>query len=381
MTSLQAWGVSRRRLLAMAGGAAASIAIAGRLPANDAGRALAADDVWHAPVDLEKAKEQARDFYTYGIPDDWANYGEVIQAFGKSLGIEIKHTDTDMSSLEEITKFDAEKDNPVAICADIGLLWGSVAEKRGVVPPYLPPSAEKLPEGYKAATGGWIATFAGVPSFVVNMDALQRAGLPMPATWDDLLKPEYKGKVGSGGDPRTSGTGQTMFLAWAYAHGGDAGNLAPGVEFAKQLIPQFYPADSSLDLLEKGEILLWMRYDFNCVAAVKKLADKQINAKVVVPGISIYAPSALMVNRYNIEKAEAAKAFMEFVLGDEAQTIFARFGARPIRYVLGDLELPDEAKANWLPDADYAQVKVVEDFVKIDAERIAQVWDEDVLGN
>jgi hypothetical protein len=49
--------------------------------------------------------------------------------------------------------------------------------------------------------------------------------------------------------------------------------------------------------------------------------------------------------------------------------------------VLGDLQLPDEAKANWLPEADYAQVKVVEDFVKIDAERIAQVWDEDVLGN
>jgi len=124
-----------------------------------------------------------------------------------------------------------------------------------------------------------------------------------------------------------------------------------------------------------------MRYDFNCVAAVKRLAEKQINAKVVIPGISIYAPSALMVNRYNVEKAEAEKAFMEFVLSDQAQTIFARFGARPIRYVLGDLQLPDEAKANWLPEADYQQVKVVEDFVKIDAERLAQVWDEDVLGN
>jgi putative spermidine/putrescine transport system substrate-binding protein len=381
MVSTRAANVSRRKFLAIATSAAASLAVAERLPRIGLERARAADDVWLAPVDMDKAREQAREFYTYGIPDDWANYGEVIGAFGESLGIEIKHIDTDMSSLEEITKFDAEKDNPVAMCADIGLLWGAVAEKRGVVPPYLPPSAERLPEGYKAATGGWIATFAGVPAFVVNLDALQRAELPVPATWDDLLKPEYKGKVGSGGDPRTSGTGQATFLAWTYAHGGDAGNLKPGIEFAKQLIPQFYPADSSLDLLEKGEILLWMRYDFNCVAAVKRLAEKQINAKVVIPGISIYAPSALMVNRYNVEKAEAEKAFMEFVLSDQAQTIFARFGARPIRYVLGDLQLPDEAKANWLPEADYQQVKVVEDFVKIDAERLAQVWDEDVLGN
>jgi hypothetical protein len=47
---------------------------------------------------------------------------------------------------------------------------------------------------------------------------------------------------------------------------------------------------------------------------------------------------------------------------------------------LGQLELPDEAKTNWLPDADYAQVKVVEDFTKIDAEQIADIWDEEVLG-
>jgi len=373
-------GITRRRFFALSGGAATGVAVATVLGQSEL-RALAAEDVWRVPVDMEKAKEQAKEFYTYGIPDDWANYGEVIQAFGASLGVEIEHIDTDMSSLEEITKFDAEKGNPIAIAADIGLLWGTVAEKRGVVPPYLPPSAERLPEGYKGATGGWVATFAGVPAFVVNLDAIERADVPVPATWDDLLKPEYKSKVGSGGDPRSSGTGQALFLAWSYAHGGDSGNLAPAIEFAKQLIPQFYPADSSLDLLEKGEILLWMRYDFNCFAAVKRLAEKQINAKVVIPGVSIYAPSALMVNKYNEKKADVAKAFLEFVLGDEAQAIFARFGAKPIRYVLGDLELPEEAKANWLPESDYEQVRVVQDFVKIDAERIAQVWDEDVLGN
>ena len=87
-----------------------------------------------------------------------------------------------------------------------------------------------------------------------------------------------------------------------------------------------------------------------------------------------------MVNTYNTAKMDAIKAFFDYVLSDEAQTIFAKFGARPIRSVLGELELPAEAKTSWLPDADYAQVQVVEDFTSIDAEQIAEVWEEEVLG-
>jgi putative spermidine/putrescine transport system substrate-binding protein len=283
-----------------------------------------------------------------------------------------------MSSLEEITKFDAEKANPSAMFADIGLLWGRVAEERGVVPPYLPPVAEDLPEGYKAATGGWVATFAGVPAFVVNVDAL--GGGEVPQTWADLLREDLKGKVGSPGDPRSSGTAQTTFLAWAYANGGDASNLDPGVEFAKQVINQYNAADASADLLEKGEIALWMRYDFNCQAAVAQLAEKGINAQTIIPGVSIYAPSALMCNRYNTAKKDAIQLFMEYVVSDEAAAAFAKFGARPIRYILGQQDLPEEATANWLPEEAYADVVLVEDFTAIDANTISEAWDEEVLG-
>jgi putative spermidine/putrescine transport system substrate-binding protein len=342
--------------------------------------ALAQDDaVWESEPDAALAAEQAQEIITYGMPDDWANYGEVFKGFQKSLGISAgKHTDTDMSSLEEITKFDAEKANPIAMFADIGMLWGKVASERGVVPPYLPPSAEALPEGYKGADGGWVASFAGVPAYVVNVDALGDADVPM--TWEDLLREDLKGKVGSSGDPRSSGTSQTTFLAWAYAYGGDAANLAPGVEYAKQIIQQYNSAEATIDLLEKGEIALWMRYDFNCEAAVAQLKAKGINAQTVIPGISIYAPSAMMVNGYNTSKKDAGQLFMEYVLSDEAAAAFAKFGARPIRYVLGQQELPAEAMSGWLPEENYKDVVVVEDFTAIDANTIATAWDEEVLG-
>lgn len=358
----------------------AAFGAAAALPALRGLPALAQDDaVWKTDPDPALAAEQAREIVTYGMPDDWANYGEVFSGFQASLGItDGTHTDTDMSSLEEITKFDAEKANPIAMFSDIGMLWGQVATEREVVPPYLPPLARELPEGYMGSTGGWVATFAGVPSFVVNVDALGGADIPM--TWDDLLREDLKGKVGSSGDPRSSGTSQTTFLAWVYAHGGDAANLAPGIEYSKQIIQQYNAAEATLDLLEKGEIALWMRYDFNCEAAVARLTEKGINAQTVIPGISIYAPSAMMVNRYNTAKKDAGQLIMDYVLSDEGAAAFAKFGARPIRYVLGQQELPDEAKAGWLPEASYKDVVVVEDFTAIDANTIATAWDEEVLG-
>jgi len=366
---------NRRQVLKWSS-AAGAVALVPALSGVRVARAGEGGD-WSAPPDLAAAKEQATEFVTYGIPDDWANYGEVFKAFAAKNGFTLKHVDTDMSSLEEITKFDAEQSNPYAIAADIGIIFGPVAEAEEVVPDYLPPNAEQLPEGYKAATGGWVATFVGVPALVVNTDVVKN----VPATWDDLLKPEYKGQIGSPGDPRTSGTAATTFLAWSYAHGGDVENLDPAVEFAKQLLPQYASAEASTELLEKGEIPMRIQYDFNGAAAVATLAERGINAKVVIPGVSIYAPSAMMINKYNEDKMDVAKMMLDYVLSDEAQIIFAEFGARPIRSVLNlGLELPDEAKAKWLPDSDYAQVVVVEDFAKIDATRIAEVWDDEVLG-
>jgi putative spermidine/putrescine transport system substrate-binding protein len=276
--------------------------------------------------------------------------------------------------MEEITKYDAEKSNPVAVSSDIGLIYGPIAEKVGVVPPYLPPSAAHLPDALKAAQGGWVATFTGVPAIIVNTDVIST----VPKTWDDLLADEFTGKIGMR-DPRTAGEGAVAFLAWAYAQGGDEHNLAPGIAFAQKLLPQFAPKEGLPDL-EKGEIPVAIKYDFNALAWAADAKAKGINTAVVIPGVSVYGPSALMINKYNTAKADLAKLLLEFVLTDEAQTAFAEFGARPIRYVLGDLDLPNSAKAKWLPDSAYANVHQVQDWSKVDANTIAETWDTEVLG-
>ena len=279
-----------------------------------------------------------------------------------------------MTSMEEITKYDAEKANPVAISSDIGLIYGPIAEEVGVVPPYLPPSAETLPAGSRRTNGGWVATFTGVPAIIVNTDVIST----VPETWDDLLAEEFKGKIGIR-DPRTAGEGAVAFLAWAYANGGDENNLGPGHRVRPEAPAAVRPR-GGIAGLEKGEIPVSIKYDFNALAWAAAAQEKGINTTVVIPGVSVYGPSALMINKYNTAKSDLAKLLLEFVLADEAQTAFAEFGARPIRYVLGDLELPDAAKAKWLPDEDYADVEQVEDWTKVDANTIAETWDVEVLG-
>ena len=368
-TLRQTW--HRRHALKLAG----ALSLGAALPLTRGLNApvAAQDDVWSSPPDLAKAAEQAKDFQTYGMPDDWANYGGVLRAFSEKYGFELGRVDTDMTSMEEITKYDAEKANPVAVSSDIGLIYGPIAEEVGVVPPYLPPSAETLPAGLKSTHGGWVATFTGVPAIIVNTDVVST----VPETWDDLLAQEFTGKIGIR-DPRTAGEGAVAFLAWAYANGGDESNLGPGIEFARKLLPQFAPKEGLQDL-EKGEIPVAIKYDFNALAWAEAAREKGINTTVVIPGVSVYGPSALMINKYNTAKSDLAKLLLDFVLADEAQIAFAEFGARPIRYVLGDLDLPDAARTKWLPDADYVDVKQVQDWSRVDANIIAETWDTEVL--
>ena len=110
----------------------------------------------------------------------------------RSASTDGMHTDTDMSSLEEITKFDAEKANPIAMFADIGMLWGRWRPTAAWCPPTCRRPPRRCPRATRAATGGWVASFAGVPAFVVNVDALGGADIPM--TWDDLLREDLQGQ-------------------------------------------------------------------------------------------------------------------------------------------------------------------------------------------
>src|SRR6266508_6022916 len=113
-------------------------------------------------------------------------------------------------------RFLAEKDNPRA---DLVLGHAATAlllfEKMGLLETYKPAGADALKEGFRDTTAPYTWTgmdgYLGVVCF--NKTEAGKANITAPASWKDLTKPEYKGKLVMP-HPASSGTGYLMVGAW-----------------------------------------------------------------------------------------------------------------------------------------------------------------------
>jgi putative spermidine/putrescine transport system substrate-binding protein len=315
-------------------------------------------------------------FQTYGMPKD-AVWGPVIEGFCKKQGC--THVDTDMGSGEAITKFLAERGKPVAYATEAGMAFARVAVERGAALAYKNQSWDKIPAWAKDADGAWFAVYVGVPTLLVNPARVKG----VPRSWADLVRPEYKAdyqKTFAIKDPRTSGTALATVMAVNAARGGSLSNLAPGVAYFKQLreLGVLSPVKVSDSNIQKGEIPITVKYDHENLV-LKDTLKSEVNLQIVVPQDgTMYTPSVVIVNRY-APKPELARAFADFVASDEGQILIARAYPRPIRYIAGNLTVPADVKARWLPDDAYTgRVKDVHDWDRFNMADFVKLWTSEV---
>lgn len=334
-----------------------------------AGPALAAE--W----DMEKAHAQCKDFTTYGMAEDGV-YGPWFQAMFKHYGwTDCKRTDNDISSSEVIAAYEAEKNSPKGVIADIGIAFGPVAAAKGLSLKYTPAGSDFVPAEYKEAGGGWIGSVVGGVGFTVNLEAIPNP----PRAWADLLKPEYKGKI-KGFKPNSGGTGFMALLSLNQALKGTPDDLSKGYEFYKNLIASgnLYDGDCDVPNLERGECGMKIQYDFYGLAeGVAGMKSKGVKAEFIVPSDgTIWAPSALLANPYT-DKPDLAKAILDFAMTDDAAAAWAKTYARAMKVVYGGLKLPADAMANWLPEDAYKSAVSLKSFP--DVGKVADEWEAKVL--
>jgi putative spermidine/putrescine transport system substrate-binding protein len=341
-----------------------SVAAASSTP--DATAVAAAGD--SSLADLETQAKAEGSVISVGMPDSWANWLDTWKDINTNYGL--KHTDTDMSSAEEIAKFDAEKDKPTADIGDVGIAFGSVAVDKGVTLPYKTTQWDKIPDWAKDPEGNWVVGYTGTIAIITNTKLVKNP----PKSFADILAGDYKVSIG---DVAKASQAQNAILAAAIAFGGDESNIQPGIDFFEKLAKQkrISLSDVKIANFEKGEVEVALVWDFNALGYKQQIPTGTFDVAIPAEG-SVVSGYATIINKYSTHP-NAAKLTREYILSDAGQINLAKGFARPIRE---DVTLPADVAAKMIPAEQYTNVKPVKDFKVWEetSKTLPQLWEDKI---
>ncbi|WP_060482542.1 ABC transporter substrate-binding protein [Pseudomonas sp. NBRC 111119] len=330
--------------------------------------AMAAEDL----KALEEAARKEGTVNSVGMPDAWANWKGTWQDLASKYGL--KHSDTDMSSAQEIAKFEAEKDNASADIGDVGAAFGPIAIAKGVSQPYKPSTWDQIPEWARDKDGHWALAYTGTIAFIINKDLVKEGD--RPTTWHDLEKGKYKVAIGDVGTAAQAANG---VLAAAIAYKGDESNVAPGLQLFTKLAQQkrLSLANPTIQTLEKGEVEVGVVWDFNGLSYRDQIDPKRFEVLIPADG-SVTSGYTTIINKY-AKHPNAAKLTREYIFSDAGQINLASGYARPIR--AEHLKLPAEVQAKLLPNEQYLTAQPIKnaDAWEATSKKLPQLWQEQVI--
>jgi putative spermidine/putrescine transport system substrate-binding protein len=313
---------------------------------------------------------------SYGMPPGWAHYGIQWKFFTEIYGIQ--HSDTDMGSAVVVATLEAAKGHPDADVADLGASYAMIAAEKGLTDCYIPPHFDAIPPEWKDPNGCWLALYTGTIGFVVNVDALKAKGVPIPRSWKDLLKPEYKGMIVYQ-DPTKTATGLLTIVAAAYANGGDVTNWRPGLDFIKELhkrgnIKSVPPLVPTADY-QKGEIPILINLDYN--GLTYKYTPGFPNTEFIIPEDGTITRAHAVIIAKGAPHPFVARLYLNFYMSDLGSLITSLAFARPTRQ---DYTPPEFISQLFPPKELYAKaVRLDEKKLREVSQNISEAWSSEVL--
>ncbi len=283
----------------------------------------------------------------YDCIPNYANWGGVTAAYEKKTGVRVppdmKGSSAAMAALE------AEKANPQADCAYYSGGIGYQASLKGLHEAYKPKGFEKIPAGLKDPAGTWWTVHSAYLAILVNTTALK--GKPVPRSFADLLKPDYKGMVVYD-DPTIFGTGFTFVYGIDAALGGKG--FQKGFDYLERLTPNLLTVakENAYNDFVRGEVPIWINADGNGLKA--KWVDKAPVEVVIPTEGTIAMPLVMALVKGAPHRAEAEK-YLDWCLSDQAQTIMAQSFFIPVMKV----NLPPELRRQFLPADAYKKAVVL----------------------
>lgn len=261
----------------------------------------------------------------------------------------------------------AEKANP-----QHDVIWGwavtNMVDPRilEMAEPYSPAGIEKVKAQFKDPGGRWFATTGYYAGFCVNTEILKKRNLPMPASWQDLLNPAYKGQIVMP-NAASSGTGYLQVVSLLQMKGEEK-----GWQFLKDLdknIAQYIKSGSRpCKMASAGEFAIGLSFAFS---GVKQIMEGY-PIKLVIPSEGAgYETEVNALMKTSKNKADA-KQFLDWLLTLDAAKLYGERaemssvpGAKPTAEIL---------KAGLPADASTVLFKMDFDASAKNKDRILTEW-------
>jgi iron(III) transport system substrate-binding protein len=204
----------------------------------------------------------------------------------------------------------AEMGNPQA---DVIYLVNNTAleqlKNAGVFEPYAPKDSA-MRDSFREPDDFYSKYFATTMCMVVNTERLAQKNLPMPTTWEDLVKPVYKGEIAMP-SPMQSGTGGAILTTFVDAF---------GWAFVENLNENMYQysdgGSGGAQLAGTGEVTIGLSYDTTCYATQSSGRPVEVVFGRITPNVT--EGGGLVAGAPHPEEA---KRFLDFMASADAAEI------------------------------------------------------------
>lgn len=255
--------------------------------------------------------------YTALEDDEYPGYLELFKKANPDITVKVVRDSTGVVT----AKLLAEKDNPQA-----DVIWGLAAtsllvcEQVGLLAPYAPKDLDKVNPAFRdsATLPRWVGIKAWETGFCVNTKEIAEQKLPMPGSFADLIKPEYKGKLVMP-NPASSGTGFLTVSAVLQLMGEQK-----GWEYLEKLhdnMAQYTHSGSKpCKMAGAGEFPIGLSFGYRGVTQKKKGEPVEVVFPKEGSGWDVEANGLIK----KAQTKDAAKKFLDFALSPEVMKLYAK---------------------------------------------------------
>lgn len=206
----------------------------------------------------------------------------------------------------------------------------------------------------------WVTWERQAGAIIVNRDILDKYGLEAPRSYEDLLRPEYKGLVAMP-DPKSSGTGYFFYKNWVNNWGEE--KTLEYVDMLHGNLKQFTESGSGpIKLLKQGEVAVGLALTFQ---AVGEINDGQPFEIIYPPEGSPYSLTGTAIIEGHRAKPGIDEVY-DFIINEFL--VYDKENFSPEIIYEGQQILLE----NYPQDFEYADMSGIQD--DIEKERLLNIW-------